>query len=63
MIFYHTKHVLKRQGGEDSSDEDSDGDGEDMETEDWERWEIKYLSQIVIFLRFLNGKYNCNILL
>lgn len=43
MLFYHTKHVLKRQGGdssdEDSSDEDSggggeDSSGEDMETED-----------------------------
>ena len=34
MLFYHTKHVLKRQGGEDSSDQDSDGDGEDMETKD-----------------------------
>ena len=40
--------MLKRQGGGDSSDEDSSADdgGEDMETEDWERWEIKYLSQI-----------------
>ena len=33
MLFYHTKHVLKRQGGGDSSDEDSSNDdGEDMET-------------------------------
>ena len=52
MLFYHTKHVLKRQRGGDSSDEDSsdednsDDGGEDMETEDWERCEIKYLSQI-----------------
>ena len=34
MLFHHTKHVLKRQGGEDSSDEDSDGDGEDSGNED-----------------------------
>ena len=35
VLFYHTKHVLKRQGGGDSSDEDSSDDGgEDMETED-----------------------------
>ena len=61
LFLYHTKHVLKRQGGGDTSDDDSsdgdssDGDssdgedssGEDMETEDWERLEIKYLSQIV----------------
>jgi hypothetical protein len=44
MLFYHTKHVLKRQGGgdstgEDSSDEDSSGgdsSGEDNSSEDME---------------------------
>jgi hypothetical protein len=37
MLFYHTKHVLKRQGGGDSSDEDSSGEdnsSEDMETDE-----------------------------